>query len=147
MKPRATLVACLIAAVLVVLFLRWRPHGPALVMRAEYPARVHAGREFALRLFIGNPSARPVRLADVDFDQALVDGVAVVGITPSPRRAAMHRRLGVLSLSYDEELPAHTLREWLVRLKAVTPGPVRGELAVYSATNVRSDLVQLTVIP
>ena len=147
MRQRAVLVVLLVLAIFTALFLRWRPHGLALVMRAEYPARVHAGRETILRLLIGNPYDRAVRLEDVDFDHALVDGLAVVGVTPPPRRIASHRRLGVLSCSYDEELPAHTLREWIVRLKAVKTGRFQGELAVYSATNVRSDLITMTVVP
>ena len=147
MRRRTALIVLLLAAVAAVLVLRWRPHGLALVMRAEYPPRVRAGQVVVLRLFIGNPHARPVRLEDVDLDAALAGGLTLVSVTPPPRRVAAHRRLGVLSLSYDEELPGHTLQEWIMRLKAVKTGVVAGEVAVYSATNVRSQRVQITVLP
>ena len=146
-QQRARLVALLAAGSLAVLYFQWSPHGPALALRAECPARVRLGQETMLRLIIGNPHRHPVRLDDIDLAQPYVDGLMVVNVTPPVRESRVHHRLDLLSLSYDEPLQPGELREWIVRLKAVKPGRFRGELAVYSATNVTSRLLETTVIP
>lgn len=147
MKARIRLVALLVVVSAAILCWHWSPHGPALAVRAEYPARVRLGQDALLRLIIGNPHRHPVRLEDIDLARPYVDGLMVVNVTPPAKESRMHHRLGLLSLSYDQPLQPGELREWIVRLRAVKPGPHAGELAVYSSTNVTSDLLKTTVIP
>ena len=146
-QQRARLVALLAVGSLAVLYVQWSPHGPALVLRAECPARVRLGQETMLRLIVGNPHHRPVRLEDIDLARPYVDGLMVVNVTPAARDNRFHHWLGIVSLSYDEALQPGELREWIVRLKAVKPGPFQGEVAVYSSTNVTSRWLKTTVIP
>ena len=141
------LVALLAAGALAVLYVQWSPHGPALAVRVECPARVRLGQEAMLRILIGNPHRHPVRLEDIDVSQSYVNGLMAVKVTPAARESLIHDRLGVLTLSYDEPLPSYALREWIVRLKAVRPGPFVGEVAVYSGTNVTSRRVATMVVP
>lgn len=147
MKHRIRLIVLLVVASAAILVFQWSPHGPALAVRAECPARVRLGQETLLRLVIGNPHRHPVVLDDIDLARPYVDGLMVVNVTPPARDSRVHHRLGVVSLSYDEPLQPGALREWIVRLKAVKPGPHAGELAVYSATNVTSRFLETTVIP
>ena len=137
----------LVVGSLAVLCVQWSPHGPALALRAECPARVRLGQETMLRLIVGNPHRRPVRLDDIDLARPYVDGLMVVNVTPAARENHLHHWLGIVSLSYDEPLQPGELREWIVRLKAVKPGAYAGEVAVYSSTKVTSRLLKTTVIP
>lgn len=146
-RRRAGLAASLGAAALAFLCFQWSPHGPALALHAECPARVRLGQQALLHLVIGNPHRHPVRLEDIDLARPYVDGLMVVNVTPAARAHRLHHWLGIVSLSYDEVLRPGELREWIIRLKAVRPGPFRGELAVYSATNVTSRLLHTTVVP
>ena len=100
-----------------------------------------------LRLLIGNPHRRPVRLADIDLGRPYVDGLMVVNVTPAARENRLSHWLGIVSFSYDNLLQPGELREWILRLKAVKPGPFAGEVAVYSSTNVTSRWLKTTVIP
>ena len=144
---RLRLVVVCVAVMLGVLCLQWSPHGPRLALRVEQPAQLRVGQEAALRLIIGNPHRRPVRLEDVDVASGYIQGLVIVGAAPAPRRGLWHERLQVFSMSYDQDLAPGALDEWVIRVKAIRPGRFRGEVAVYSATNVTSAWLDTRVIP
>ncbi len=146
MVQRVWLATAPVLLSLAILVAWWSPRGAALAVRAECPTRVQVGEEALLRILIGNPHRQPVRLDDIDVAQSFADGVQVLSVTPPPRASQRHRALDVVSLSYDEPLVPGELREWMVRLRAVKPGRFQGELAVYSATNVTSRWLDLTVM-
>lgn len=97
----------------------------------EAPDTVTVGDEMTLRISVTNERPdEPLHLEDIDIERAWLGAFVVLAVEPQPKSVTEMDFAEVRVFEFDLDLPPRQTVEIDIRVRAIRPGVVRGDVDV-----------------